>query len=327
MRRREFIAGLAGAAARPLVARAQQAKAPVVGLLSGVSFEGPYAVSVAAIRQGLQETGFVEGHNLAIEYRTADGEYERLPDLAADLVRSQARVIVAIGASTLELAAKAATSNIPIVFAMGSDSAEIGMVSSFNRPQTNVTGISAIAGGASKRLELLLELRPRASLVGYLDNSRMSGTFETNVENVTTAARANGRELAVFDAGTEQEVETAFTLMAIRRVRALVISADPFLTSRQERIVALAAQSAVPAIYAARGAVVLGGLMSYGVLADDVYRVAGIYAGRILKDETPADLPVVPPTRFELVINDRTARALRITVPRRLLVRADEIIN
>jgi putative ABC transport system substrate-binding protein len=329
MRRREFIAGLTGAATWPLAARAQQPKVPVVGLLNGVSFEGPYAVPVAAIRQGLQETGFVEGRNLAIEYRTADGQYDRLPELATDLVRSQVAVIVAIGASTPALAAaKAAASTIPIVFANGSDAVEVGLVKSLNRPEGNVTGTSfAAAGLASKRLELLLELRPGAPLVGYLDNSRLSEAFETNVGDVTTAARIKGRELVVFDAATEQEVETAFTNMALQRVRALVVSPDPFLTTRQEQIIALAALSVLPTIYTARGAVMFGGLMSYGVLTNDIYRLAGIYAGRILKGATPAESPVMVPTRFELVINNRTAKALRIAVPRRLLIRADEIID
>jgi putative tryptophan/tyrosine transport system substrate-binding protein len=329
MRRREFIAGIGGAAAWPLVARAQQPKLPMVGLLNGVSFEGPYAVPVAAIRQGLQEAGFVEGRNLAIEYRTADGEYERLPELAADLVRGQAAVIIAIGASTLALAATAAASTIPIVFATGSDAVEVGVVDSLNRPEANVTGTSlATAGPASMRLELLLELRPGASsLVGYLDNSRLSGAFETNVENVTTAARIKGRELVVFDAATEQEVETAFIRMALRRVRMLVVSPDAFLSTRQEQIVALAAQSRLPTIYATRGAVVLGGLMSYGALTNDMYRAAGIYAGRILKGATSAALPVMPPARFELVINKTTAKALRITVPGPLLARADAIVG
>jgi putative ABC transport system substrate-binding protein len=329
MRRREFIAGIGGAAAWPLVARSQQPKLPMVGLLNGVSFEGPYAVPVAAIRQGLQEAGFVEGKNLAIEYRTADGEYERLPELAADLVRSQVALIIAIGASTLALAATAAASTIPIVFATGSDAVEVGVVDSLNRPEANVTGTSlATAGPASMRLEMLLELRPGASsLVGYLDNSRLSGAFETNVENVTTAARIKGRELVVFDAGTEREVETAFIRMALRRVRALVVGPDAFLITRQEQIIALAAEHAMPTIYATRGAVVLGGLMSYGALTNDMYRAAGIYAGRILKGATSAALPVMPPARFELVINKTTAKALRIVVPVRLLARADEIVG
>jgi len=328
MRRREFIAGLAGAAALPLTAPAQQPKMPVVGLLSGASFEGPYTAALAAIRQGLQETGLVEGQGLAIEYRSADGRYERLPDLATDLVRSQVAVIVAVEASTPALADTAAALSIPVVFAMGSDAVEVGVVNGLNRPEVSAGGShSAAAGHASERLELLLELRPGARLVGYLDNSRLSGTFETNVENITAAARLKDKELVVFDAGTEQEVEIAFTQMALRRVRALVVSADPFLISRQQQIIALSAQSTLPTIYAARGAVLLGGLMSYGVLTNEMYRAAGIYAGRILQGATPADLPILLPTRFELVINSRTARTLRITVPRRLLIRADEIID
>jgi putative tryptophan/tyrosine transport system substrate-binding protein len=324
MRRREFIAGITSTVAWPLAVRAQQV--PVVGLLNGVSFEGPYAAAVAAIRRGLQDTGFVEGQNLAIEYRTADGQYERLPGLANDLVRSQVAVIIAIGASAPARAAQAAAPTVPVVFAMGSDAIEVGVADRLNRPQANLTGANA-AELASRRLELLLELRPGASLLGYLDNSRSSGAFETNVESVTAAARIKGRELAVFDAGTEQEVETAFTLMALQRVRALVVSPDPFLTTRQEQIIALAAQSRLPTIYAVRGAVMLGGLMSYGLLANDMYRLAGIYAGRILKGEIAAESPVMLPTRFELVINNRTAKALRISVPRRLLARADEIIE
>jgi putative tryptophan/tyrosine transport system substrate-binding protein len=327
MRRRDFLAGLTGAATWPLAARAQQPKMPVVGLLNGVSFEGPYAAPVAAIREGLQEAGFVEGRNLAVEYRTADGQYERLSDLATDLVRSQAAVIIAIGGSTPALAATAAVSAIPIVFATGSDAVEVGLAKSLNRPEGNVTGTRfATAGLASKRLELLLELRPGATVFGYLDNSRLSGAFETNVGDVTTTARIRGRELVVFDAATEQEVETAFTDMALQRVRALIVSPDPFLATRQEQIIALATQSVLPTIYAARGAVVLGGLMSYGVLTDDMYRQAGIYAGRILTGATPAESPILP-ARFELVINNRTAKALRIALPRRLVVRADEIID
>jgi putative ABC transport system substrate-binding protein len=329
MRRREFITGVAStAAAWPLAARAQQPKGPVVGLLNGVSFEGPYAAAVVAIRRGLQENGFVEGQNLTIEYRSADGQYERLPDLANDLVRSQVAVIIAIGASAPALAAQAAASTVPIVFAVGSDAVEVGVADRLNGPQANLTSANTAAADlSSRRLELLLELRPGAPLLGYLDNSRSSAAFETNVENVTTAARIKGRELAVFDAGTEQEVETAFTRIALQRVRALVVGPDPFLTTRQEQIIALAAQSRLPAIYAARGAVVLGGLMSYGVLANDMYRLAGIYAGQILKGEVPAESPVMLPTRFELVINNRTAKALRINVPRRLLARADDIIE
>jgi putative ABC transport system substrate-binding protein len=326
MRRREFIAGLTAAAAWPLAAHAQQPKAPVVGLLNGVAFEGPYAGVISSIRRGLQETGLAEGRDFAIEYRAADGQYERLPDLAADLIRSQAAVIIAIGASTPALAD--AASSTPIVFAMGSDAVQVGVLNSLNRPQANVTGANfASAGPASERLELLLELRPGAARIGYLDNSRLSGIFETNVENLTAAARMRGRELVVFDAGTEQEIETAFTQIALQRVRTLMVSPDPFLNARHEQIIAFAGQTRLATIYPTRGAVMLGGLMSYGAVTNDLYRAAGIYAGRILKGATLAELPIMPPTRFELVINNRTANALRIPVPRRLLARADEIIE
>lgn len=329
MRRREFILRLTAAAAWPLAAHApahaQQPKVPVVGLLSGVSFEGPYAAAVTSIRRGLQETGLAEGQDYAVEYRAAGGRYEQLPDLAADLVRGQAAVVVAIGASMPALADTAAGSSIPIVLAIGSDAVEVGVVNGFNGPPVNV-GLAA-AGPASERLELLLELRPGAARIGYLDNSRLSGTFEANVENVTAAARMRGREIVVFDAGAEHELETAFTQMALQRVRTLMVGPDPFLTARQERIIALAAQSAVATVYPTRGAVMLGGLMSYAIVTSDMYRAAGIYAGRIVRGATPAELPITLPTRFELAINGRTARTLRITVPRRLLARADEIID
>jgi putative tryptophan/tyrosine transport system substrate-binding protein len=326
MRRRAFIAGLTSAAAWPLAARAQRPR--VVGLLNGVSFEGPYAGAVTSIRQGLRETGLFEGQDFTIEYRAADGEYERLPDLAADLVRTQAAVIVVIGAWAPALADRVAALSIPMVFATASDAIEVSVANDFNGPQAGLAGASfASAGPASERFASLLELRPGASLVGYLDNARLPNVFEANVENLTATARMRGRELAVFDAGTEQEVNAAFTQMALRRVRALMISADPFLAARQEQIIALAAQSRLPTVYPTRGAVVAGGLMSYGLVRNDMYRAAGIYAGRILNGATSAELPIMLPTRFELVINNRTAMALRITVPRRLLARVDEIIH
>ena len=238
MRRREFIAGLTGAVAWPLLARAQRPNAPVpvVGLLNAVAFEGPYAVPVAAIRRGLDAAGFVEGQNLAIEYRSAGGEYERLPELATYLVKSGVTVIVAIGVSTPALAAMAAASPVPIVFAMGADATEFGVVSSLNRPEANPTGASATVGAASDRVGLLLDVRPGAtSLVGYLDNSRRSAAFDETVESVTSAARLRGRELAVFDAGTEEEVEIAFAQMALRRVRSLVVGPDAFLMTGRNR--------------------------------------------------------------------------------------------
>jgi putative ABC transport system substrate-binding protein len=323
MRRRDFIAGL-GAALWPVAARTQQAGMPVVGLLAGVSFDGPYAVAIGAIRQALEDAGFVEGRTLAIEQRAAGGRYERLPELAADLIRTRAAVIVTIGAPTPGTDVKAAAAAVPIVFATGSDAVEVGVADSFDGTAANATTMSVEA--ASERVGLLHELRPGAPLVGFLDNSRMPGTFDANVDIVGVAARAIGRELAVFDAGSEQEVETAFTQMALRRLRLLLVSPDPFLTSRQEQIIALAAESTMAVIYPARGAAVLGGLMSYGVAANDMYRVAGIYAVQILKGATP-ESRVVLPARFELVVNAGTAKALRIAVPRRVLARADEIIE
>jgi putative ABC transport system substrate-binding protein len=342
MRRREFIAGLGSAAAWPRVVLAQQSQVPevqvsevqvpqaqtaVLGLLNGVSFEGPYAAPVTAIRQGVAETGFVEGRNLAIAYRSAQGRYERLPELAADLVRSRATVIVAIGASIAELAAHPTGSPVPTVFAMGSDVVEVGVLDGLSKPQAGVTGISASAGALVKRLDLLFELRPNSPLMGYLDNSRLSGSFESNVESLTASANARGRELAVFDAGTEQEIEVAIAQMALHRIRGLVVGPDPFLTSRQEQIIALAAQSLLPTVFATRGAVAVGGLMSYGTVTSDMYRLAGIYAGQLLKGTTPAESMIAVSPTFALVINNSTAKALRISMPRRLMVRADEIID
>jgi len=328
MRRREFMAALTGAAAWPFTVRAQQVKVPVIGLLNGVSFEGPYAAAVGAIRQGLQDAGLVEGQNLRIAYRSADGRYERLPDLVTELIRNETALVIAIGVSRRALAAQANGSTIPIVLATGSDDVEVGLARNLNRPEGDVSGMNfGGVGLAAKRLELLLELRPGAPLIGYLDNSGASETFERNMADIAKTARSRGRDLLVFEAATEQEIESAFTAMALQRVRALVVSSDPFLTTRQEQIIELAARSTVPAIYATRGPVMLGGLMSYGVLSNDTYRLAGIYAGRILNGEAPAEPSIMLPKRFELVINTRTARALRISVPRRLLSRADEIIG
>lgn len=321
---------MAGAAVWPLAARAQQPEPPVVvGLLNAVSFDGPYAVPAESIRQGLREAGFVEGANLTIEYRTADGHHDRLPDLVADLVRNQVTGIVAIGASTSALAtAKAAAARVPIVFADGADALAVGLVKGRNGPEADDTAAGvAPMGLGPKRLEFMLELVRRGPFIGYLDNSSAAGAFATNVENVTTAARDMGRELAVFDVATERDIETAFTRMALQGVRALIVSPDPYLTTRQEQIIALSAQSRIATIYSARAAVALGGLMSYGLVTHDIYRLAGIYAGHILSGAAPADTPIMIPTRYEFVINGNTARTLRVPMPRRLLFRADEIIN
>jgi putative tryptophan/tyrosine transport system substrate-binding protein len=327
MKRREFIAGLGGAAAAwPMATRAQQAKMSVIGLLNGVTSEA-IAGSIAAIRRGLQDAGFVEGRNLSIEVRAADGQYERLPALAADLVHRQVAVIIAIGGPPAALAAKAATSTTPIVFAMGADAVEIGLVKSLNRPEANVTGASFATGAlAPRRLQLILEMVPHATVIGYLDNQR-EPTFELRTRNIATAAQTKGRQLVPFGASTEQEIDAAFADMLRRRIGALVVSPDAFFFARQEQIVSLAARHGLPTIYSGREFVVAGGLMSYGVLVEDMYRQAGLYAGRILKGEKPADLPVLFPTKFEFLVNLKAAKSLGLTIPPNLLALADEVIE
>ena len=326
MRRREFITLVGGAAAVwPLAARAQQPAMPVIGLLNGVSFEGVFATPVASIREGLAETGFVEGKNLKIEYRSADGRAERLPVLAADLVRLQVSVIIALGGSVSARTAKAATSTIPIVFAMGGDALELGLVKSLSRPEANVTGMSfATSQLAPKRLELLRDLVPQATLIGYLDN--LATASELVRKDLAAAAGTIGRRIVVFDAGTEQEVDAAFAKMVQQRVGAFVVSADAFLNTRREQIVALAARHALPGIYASEGYATLGGLVSYS-FTDDLARQAGVYAGRILKGAKTSDLPVMFPTKFKLTFNLKTAKALGLTVTREFLLLADEVIE
>jgi len=329
MRRRTFIAGIGGAAAWPVVARAQQRGTPIIGLLSGVAIEAEfYSAAVASIRRGLNDVGFIEGRNLIMDYRTADGHPERLPGLAAALVQRPVTVIIAIGGAAPALAAKAATSTIPIVFANGGDAEELGLVKSFNRPEANVTGMSfATSQLAPKRLELLCEVVPKAELVASLDNSRLSASFKAAVESLTTAAHTLGRQLVTFDAGTEQEIDAAFTDMVQQRVSALVVSTDALIVTRSEQIVALATRHGLPTVFPLRTSVVLGGLMSYNAVIDDMYRQAGVYAGRILKGEKPADLPVLLPAKFEFVLNLRTARALGIKISDNVLSLANEVIE
>ncbi len=327
MQRREFMTLAGGAVVWPLAARAQQPAMPVIGLLNGVSFND-FADQVAAFRQGLKDTGLVEGQNVTIEYRSADAQAERLPALAADLVRRQVAVIVAIGTPTPAQAAKAVTSTIPIVFAMGGDAIDYGLVTTLNRPEANVTGMSfATSQLAPKRLELLRELVPQVILIGYLVNSRLSPSTEPVTRDLVAAALTIGRKIVVLEASTEQEIDTAFATMVQLRVGALVVSPDAFFFSRRNKVVALAARHAVPAIYAFREYAAAGGLMSYGAVISDMYRQAGIYTGRILKGEKPADLPVQAPTRFELVIHLRTAKALGLEIPPKLLALADEVIE
>ena len=278
--------------------------------------------------KGLKESGFVEGENVAIEYRAADGQAERLPVLAADLVRRQVVVIVAIGADATPKAAMAVTRTIPIVFATGGDALAQGLVASLNRPQRNVTGISFNNNPLGpKRLELMRDVQPQVTLIAYLRSSSLAIDDRADADAVVSAGRTLGRQVVIFDAGTERDVNSAFATMAQQRVGALVVSPDAFLNTRREKIVALTARHAIPTIYSNREYVRAGGLMSYGVELYAVYRLAGAYAGRILKGAKPADLPVQRPTKFELVINLKTAKALGLTIPETLLATADEVFQ
>jgi putative ABC transport system substrate-binding protein len=327
IKRREFITLLGGAAAWPIAAHAQQRATPVMGLLNGVSFEGAFAPYVDEIRIGLKEAGFVEGQNVAIEYRTADGHPERLADLAADLVRRKVAVIVTIGGTSTALAVKAATSTIPIVFAMGGDAVESGLVKSLGQPEANVTGISFTTSQlAPKRLDLLRELVPQASLVGFLDNT--VNPSQAVRRDLMAKAQSIGRKIAVFLAGTEPEIDQAFAGMAQQRVGGLVVGTDAYLNTRRDQILALAQRYAIPSIVPwGRDTVIDGALVSYATLLSEIFRPAGVYAGRILKGAKPADLPVLLPTRFELAINLKTAKTLGLTVPPNLLAIADEVIE
>jgi putative ABC transport system substrate-binding protein len=324
--RREFIAGCGGAAAWPAVARAQQPTIPVIGLLSSGSAEA-FAPRVRAFRQGLAETSYAEGHNVMIEFRWADGRYERLAGLAADLVSRQVVVIATIGGTPTAVAAKSATNTIPIVFQLGTDPVEVGLVTSLSRPGGNVTGVTSLGAElAPKQLELLHELIPAATRSALLVNPT---TFiaEHVVRSTQAAARTLGLQLHVLQASTEADLDRAFAAAEELRPGGLVISTDAFFNSRNELLGTLSTRHAVPAIAQYREFVSAGGLISYGGSATDLVRLVGVYIGRILKGEKPADLPVQQSTKAELIVNLKTARTLGITVPLMLLGRADEVIE
>jgi putative tryptophan/tyrosine transport system substrate-binding protein len=326
--RRAFITLLGGAAAAwPFAARAQQTSIPVIGYLNGVSFGAAFAVAQAAlVRQGLRETGYVEGQNVAIEYRSADGEYDRLPALAAELVRQRVAVILAVGSTNSPQAAKAATSTIPIVFAVGSDPVTTGLVTNLRRPEANLTGVTFDSTAlAPKRLEIARALLQGATSIGYLRNS--ANPFDTDLAELTTAARTLGLRLSVFSAATDRELLTAFQSMAQQQLSALIVSTDVSFVVRRNQIVALAGHHAIPTVYSGRDYVLAGGLIGYAPEVNSLNRQAGIYTGRILKGDKPPDLPVVLPTKFELVINSKAAKELGLTVPLNLLATADEVIE
>jgi putative ABC transport system substrate-binding protein len=326
MRRRELMFLLCSAMTAARAAHAQQKATPVIGYLHSGS-PGPSAPFVAAVHQGLSETGYVEGQNVAIEYRWAEGSYDRLPALAAELVGRKVDVIVAQGGNLPALAAKSATSTIPIVFASGGDPVGDGLVASLARPGGNLTGVSFLGAELNpKRLELLSELVPQAGVIALLVNPNFSSA-ERIMRDVQEAARAKGVQLPILKAGTESEIDAAFAILVQLHAGALVVSGDPFYSSRRDQLVALASRHAVPAIYDFRVFPASGGLISYGASLTSAYRQVGIYVGKILKGAKPADLPVQQPTEFELVINLKTAKALGLTVPHSLLGRADEVIE
>jgi putative tryptophan/tyrosine transport system substrate-binding protein len=324
MRRRRFITLLGGAAAWPLAARAQQPAMPLVGFLTNRS-PGESAHLVAAFRQGLSETGHIEGKNIQTAFRWGEGQFARLPALATDLIERKPAVIVAVGPGAL--AVKATTSTIPVVFIFGGDPVDASLVTSLNRPSENVTGVSwfSTALGA-KRLGLLHELVPNAALFALLVNPHDSGAARQSAD-VQAGVRTLGRQLHILNASSETDINAAFATLVQLRANALIVAGDPFFTSRREQLVALAARHAIPTIYPAREYIAEGGLLSYGNSNPDAYRRGGVYAGRILNGAKPSELPIERQTKFELIINLKTVKALGLTVPDKLLALADEVVE
>jgi putative tryptophan/tyrosine transport system substrate-binding protein len=326
MRRREFMTLVASATAWPLVAHAQQQAMSVIGFLSARSAKDSIRI-VAAFGKGLEEAGFTEGKNLSTEYRFAEGRLDRLPELAADLARHPVAVLVAVGGSSSALAAKMATSTIPIVFVIGGDPVGLGLASSLSRPDRNATGMTIISADlAPKRLGLLRELAPNATtLAGLINPNTPEGRGQAS--DMHAAAQSLGLKLRILEAGDEKAIENAFVMLAQQKADALLVGSDPIFDVHRDKLVALIAAAARPAIYQFRDFAVAGGLMSYDPDIRDAHRQVGVYTGKILKGAKPADLPIQQPTRFNLVINLKTAKALGITVPPALLARADEVIE
>jgi putative ABC transport system substrate-binding protein len=324
MKRRAFITLLGGAAAWPVAATAQQAALPVIGFLDATELD----YRIPAFRQGLKEIGYIEDHNVVIDYRWAQGRYDRLPSMAADLVRRKVTVLVTGGGATVALVAKAATNTIPTVFMIGADPVASGLVSSLSRPAGNMTGVSNLVVSLwAKQIEMLHEAVPNASVIGFLDNPNGNPVTTGNGRDVQAAADALGLKLVVVKAGADSEFEGAFASLVQSRVGALLVSSNAFFRRSSQYLIALAATHSIPAVYSWREAVEAGGLMSYGASVAEGARLAGTYAGRILKGEKPGDLPVQLATKVELTINLKTAKALGITFPLTLLGRADEVIE
>ena len=327
MKRREFITLLGGAAATwPLAARAQQPMVPVVGFL-GLTSPQAFATEVAAFHRGLSETGYIEGQNVAIEYRWAHGQFDQLPALASDLVRHRVSILAALGTPASALAAKSATTTIPIVFVTGGDPVRMGLVQSFNRPGGNATGVYMLTAALEpKRLELIHELVPNASVIGVIVDPNSPDTGLMMME-LPAAARALGQQIKIINASDERELDAAFAAMAEQRVGAVVVTSSPFYFPQRQKFIALASRYAVPTVYFFRDFAEAGGLMSYGTSLADAYRQSGVYTGRILKGERPSDLPIQQSVKVELVINMKTAKTLGLTFPNTLLGRADEVIE